>query len=361
MRFQKSPPPAPFSGRDRIMVFLCLGALAVFFAVRVASKPEFWKALNKKPGQQEVVQTNDDPSLLQGNENFFGDVGGQTGLPDEAPVIEAKTDLSIPRDKLKPVRDNTMGIRAKELPSYYATLDFAQKVEARSLLQNAEAVPYTMLMAEPWGYRGRPVSIKGRLRRFMPIKPGRNPYGLQQLYDAWVFTEDSGSNPIHVVCSGAPMGLKPAEVYRNDPPEVALVGYFFKTQGYQSAGDGSTEVSLHTAPLVLAGTMNYLPVAKGETRDIASEMVPWLWWFAIGVAALTVMVLWNFAMSDWTFRQTRAHGLLQPQGTPNFEGVDALSTNEMLYELAQDSTAGVYSEPHLVGIDSFTDSSIGQY
>jgi hypothetical protein len=343
------------------MVFLAIGALALFFAVKLGMDPKFRAALNKKPGQQNIVEQNQDPGLLRNDENFFG--GGTSDAVASADPVAIGTgpDLSIPKDRLKPVRDNTMGIRAKELPSYYATLDYAQKVEMQSLVPNAERVPYTMLMAEPWVYRGKPVSIKGRLRRLVPITAGRNAFGLRQLYDAWVFTEDSGSNPIHVVCSAAPSGLQPAEVYRNDPPEVSLVGYFFKTQGYQSEGDGSTDVSLHTAPLVLAGSMNFTPVAKAETRDLASEMVPWLWWFAIGVAALTVMVLWNFAVSDWTFRQTRAHGLLHPQGSPNFDGVDALSTNEMLYELSLDSDAGRYGDHTLRLADEYSDVAIGEY
>lgn len=353
MRFQKSPPPKPFSGRDRIIVLLFLGALGIFLAVRVGSNPKFWKAINKKPGETEPV-INNDPSLLRNDENLFSNGGDLTPEPTGPVTIDAAPTLTIPRDKLKPVRDNTMGIRSKELPAYYATLRFVRDTSPADLNQMAERVPYTMLMAEPWVYRGKPIELKGRLRRLVPIKAGMNSHGLEQLYDAWVFTDDSGSNPFHVICSAPPKGVEPAEVYRNDPPEVSLVGYFFKTQGYQSQGDGSEAVSLHTAPLILAANLTTKPAVVAETRDLAAEMVPWLWWFALGVAALLGMVLWNFAMSDWSFRQTRAHGILHPQITPDFEGVDALSTSEMLYELSRDGNAGIIGDPFAIA-DVYSD------
>ena len=344
MRFQKSPPPAPFSGRDRLMVLAMLVGLAIFFAVRVGSNPNFWKAVNSNPGEIEPA-VNDDPAVLRPDENLFANSDGQASEPTGPVTIQSQADHSIPRKDLKDVRDNTMGIRSRELPSYYAALRFVQDTPIEQLQNHAETIPYTMLMAEPWVYRGKPITLKGRLRRLVPIKAGVNTHGIEQLYDAWVFTEDSGSNPFHVICSGKPANLEPAEVYRNDPPEVSLIGYFFKAQGYQSNGDGSEVVSLHTAPLVLAGTLSRTPIVVAETRDLAAEMVPWLWWFALGVGALLGMVLWNFAMSDWSFRQTRAHGILHPTPSPNFEGIDALSTSEMLYELSRDSNAGIAVDP----------------
>ncbi len=337
MRFQNSQPSPPFGGRDRVMVFMFLGALLIFFAVKVGSKPEFWKAMKKKPGDlMEHSEVDTNPAVLLDDQNLFTQGGTETIAPPATVSVTGDSELRIPKGNLKPVRDNTMGIRASERPSYYATLKYARETDPAWAAEKSQHIPYTMLMAEPWEHRGKLVSIKGRLRRLVPMAAGANRSGISTLYDAWVFSEDSGSNPIHVVCSTIPPGIEPAAMYNNNPPEVTLNGYFFKTQGYRSQGDGTENVSLHTAPLVLASGLNFIPVVQAESRDIASEMVPWLWWFAIGVAAVLGMVLWNFAISDWSFRHTRAHGLLHAEPVPDFRGVDALSTGEMLYEMSRD-------------------------
>lgn len=351
MRFQKSPPPPPFGGRDRIMVFIFFGALAVFFAVYVTSKPGFWAAWKKNSN----VAGNNDPKVLRDDENLFAtQTKDGTSVPEKPPApvtIESNTELEIPKSALRPVRDNTMGVRTAELPSYFATLKYARDNASKLRAAKAREVPYTMLMAEPWVHRGgKPISVTGRLRGLKRRTVVPNDAGIDQVFDAWVFTRDSGSNPIHVVCLSVPREMLVPElgesvVFKENPPEVSLNGYFFKTHGYQSNGDG-TSASLHTAPLVLASAMANVPVAQAETRDLASEMVPWLWWFAIGVAVVLAMVLWNFAVSDWSFRHTRAHGLLQGEGVPDFHGIDALSTNEMLRELSREglSTRGGPSE-----------------
>ncbi len=335
MRFQKSQPDPPFGGRDRVVVLLFFGALVVFFGVYVSSKPGFWEAVRKDKDTNRPVADTKDPDALLGDEFFIN--RAPTQLPDEPTQVTPSATLGIPRDQLKLVRDNTMGVRLAEQSAYYATLAAAQATTVEQQAELAEAIPYTVLMAEPWRHRGRLVSVTGKLRRLLPLTTEQNAQGITQLYEAWVFSSDSGSNPFRVVCSSVPKTLKFSPMYTENAPEVTLTGYFFKRQGYQSVGDGSRGASLHTTPLILAGNINLVPVVEAKTRDIASEMVPWLTWFTIGIGAVLAMVLWNFAASDWSFRHTRAHGLLKPQVTPDFHGIDALSTNEMLRQLSNEA------------------------
>lgn len=370
MRFQKSqPPPSAFGGRDRVIVFLFFGVLAGFFAIKLGSDPKFWKAMRGEPAKPQTADANRitiDPSALRPDENRFAPPSETSpfGTQPEARIdIETAADLTIPKSDLKSVRDHTLGVRASEIPSYYATLKFARELSPIDMQEKARDIPYTMLMAEPWLHRGKLVSIEGRLRRLVPIPANANQVGVDQLYDAWVFTKDSGSSPVHVVCSAVPADLQPANLYSNNPPEVKLSGYFFKTQGYQSVGDGKREATLHIAPLVLAGSISHIPAVVTKTRDVASEMVPWLTWFALGTGGVLTLVLWNFAASDWAFRHTRAHGLLQPEATPvDFHGVDALSTDEMLHQLSSDShdnsylvdAAFQYSDENILPYDDHT-------
>lgn len=347
MRFQnpEQPPPAPFTGRDRIMVFVVLAAVVVVFAMKLGSNPKFWSALKGKPSEAiSKAKTLRDPDtrMLRPDEVL---IPSASDANRAAPVLRSGPitlgdDLVIPKSALKSVKDNSLGIRAAEREDYYATLSAAAQTPLGEQTLVAKRIPYTMLMAEPWEHRGKLVTIKGRLRRLKPVRANGNSFDIQQLYDAWIFTDDSGSSPYHVVCTSIPSDLSPADVFKRSPPEVQVTGYFFKSQGYAAQGDPKkkkkNEVAMHSAPLLLASTMQMQAVAPVETRDIAAEMVPWLWWFAIGIGALLAVVLWNYAASDWTFRHTRAHGILRPETRPDFHGVDALSTEEMLRDLSRD-------------------------
>ncbi len=353
MRFQKSD-PQPFSGRDRRIVFLFLGVLAVFFVVQLVSKPEFrraWSGAESADSGKPVDQlgTPDDGALAD-DEIFIAQP--ESNSSDQAEAALAQPDEpdrrdglpGIPSSALSAVRDHTIGVRAAERSAFYSVLRAMRQRPASDLHPLAERIPYTMVMAEPARHRGRLVLIEGRLRRLVKRRPLNEQAMGEVLYDAWIFTNDSGRNPWHVVCSAVPEDLRPAEAYSGEPPVVRIVGTFFKTEGYESKGDGQAGATLHLAPLLLAGELEVVPVAQAGTRDIASEMVPWLWWFAIAVGAVLAIVLWNFAVSDWTFRHTRAHHLLHGDGSPDFRSVTAVPTGEMLQDLSQDPDPG-WAEP----------------
>lgn len=325
MRFQtNNPPPEPFGGRDRLVVLAFFVVLAMFFGIKVVFNMEEAEA---RRGQNRVAQ---EPAPVGPGDLMDGEVL----ISPVASAEPAANASQIAAAEFKTVRDNTMGIREAELPIYHRTLALARLTAASDQAQQAVTVSYGVLMTEPWKYRGKLISITGRVRRLLPINASANPDGISQLYDAWIFTPDSGSSPYHVVCSSIPEGIEPAEMFNKDPPEVTLRGFFFKRQGYAANGNEDEEVALASAPLLLASGFDLVPVLQTQTRDVASEMVPWLWWFALGIGAVLALLFWNFAASDWAFRHTRTHALLKPQTQPDFQTIDAVPTGEMLRDLS---------------------------
>ena len=331
MRFQQNKKPSePFGGRDRLIVLAFLVVLAMFFGVKV-----WFDLQDAEARRKSEVATQESAPLAPGDLLDDEILLSPSSTEEPAGAGGLSSGPQMVASDFKSVRDNTLGVREAEIPAYHRALAVAQMTSVEEQKRAATKVPYGVLMTEPWKYRGKLISITGRVRRLLPLKTPSNPAGSGQLYDAWIFTPDSGSSPYHVVCSSIPEGIEPSELFNSDPPEVTLTGYFFKRQGY-AAGESEEDVALASAPLLLASGFELVPVVQAQTRDMASDMVPWLWWFALGIGAVLAMVFWNFAASDWAFRHTRAHTLLRPQTQPDFGAVDAVPTSEMLQDLSTD-------------------------
>ena len=116
----------------------------------------------------------------------------------------------------------------------------------------------------PEVYLGKPVTLRGHLRKLVEMPAGENPYGIQTLYEAWLFTSDSQQHPTVLVMTSVPPGLL-EEVRRlkaaNRPVLVNGVsgsGYFFKMYGYPASD------AYRFAPLVLGGRLEWMPPSPGD-------------------------------------------------------------------------------------------------
>ena len=57
-------------------------------------------------------------------------------------------------------------------------------------------------------YKGRLVTLTGRVRKLMHYPAEKNDYGIKTLYEAWLFTDASQQNPTVVVCTEVPPALQ---------------------------------------------------------------------------------------------------------------------------------------------------------
>jgi hypothetical protein len=162
----------------------------------------------------------------------------------------------------------------------------------------------------PEEYRGKLVRIGGYVRELSEWDAAAdNDQGLTTLYQAWVFTEDSFSNPYVVVCSEVSPGLRD-QIRRQGKQaikeRVEVVGVFFKIWKYE-ARDGT-----RGAPMILAHRLEWKPTTAPQSSG------NWIW---IGITVLvfvvfpgTVLAIQAASRKDREFRERRLQSL--PSFTP---------------------------------------------
>jgi hypothetical protein len=224
------------------------------------------------------------------------------------------------------------GIRAGESGAYYRVLDHARRVDPETLRRAAarflasrqkasgsaavrrlpaEEFPVFVDLYEnvrrPEVYLGKPVTLRGHLRKLVEMPAGENPHGIRTLYEAWLFTSDSQQHPTVLVMTSVPPGLL-EEVRRlkaaNRPVLVNGVsgsGYFFKMYGYPAAD------AYRFAPLVLGGRLEWVPPRPGDL-DRSLPVV-----LATGVVVFGLPIGWFVWKNRSEDRRRRKH---RAAGTP---------------------------------------------
>lgn len=306
MRIRSSGNSHYQSRRDRFRIIGLIAALGlVLFAMRLAARPETWRRFLQLDDRPPAGTVDDfaerraekapppDPDDLSPDE--FRTVGGSVVDEDstQSPGEEAPLDRAAIAKALAEVSDDRLGIRRKELPVYHALLAELRDADLASLNRQARAdVSYHAVSEDPGAYRGELLLIEGRMKRLLRFDAAPNPYGLDRLYEAWVFTVDSDGNPYRVVCSEVDDGTPEGELKELVP--VRLVGRFFKIERYL-ARHGKT----HPAPLVLAKRLEWVRPTPLETNHEA--LSKWVLGVALGIAAVLALTLWRISVGDRRF------------------------------------------------------------
>ena len=251
----------------------------------------------------------------------------QSPSQDGEPLYDEIATVRIDKRYLDVVKDNTLGILRDESDVFYRLLDHARRVPSATLERAGEReVQYINLMTEPDRFRGEPITIEGDLWRLYEFEAGQNRYGVNRVYEGWVFTGDSSNHPYRIICTSLPKGIEPGENLRKP---VRITGYFFKREGYPSQG------GVHVAPTLLARRIGINPMPNGI--PLTAGIVPYMTGaiMAVGLALLVTIV--SFAISDE--RSTRS-GLqrLRRQPQMSFAGLEitpAIPVEESLRQLAE--------------------------
>ena len=224
---------------------------------------------------------------------------------------------------LEPILDKTMGLRFEERDAYFRVLELAHQTplsdqqslawdfrEARRLgnprhaNRKPELFPTLVdVINNPELYRGRPVTLHGVMRRLTKFDPGKNDRNIGEVYEAWVYTDDSHAKavkrtpdkkagaqheqeleevivPSVVVFQGKPEGLS---VGGDLAEEVRFTGYFFKLYQYES------QDRFTVAPLFLAGEVEWrmspepykpkpLPTEIYLLITLVFVVIAFVWW-----------------------------------------------------------------------------------
>jgi len=157
------------------------------------------------------------------------------------------------------------------------------------------------LMNQSARLRGQVVRGQGIVRRIRRLEPLGDAVklGVPELYEAWIFQDLYGANPICVVVPSLSAGLRPAE---NLQRPVQFAGYFLKAYRYQTAQTVQGKPVERECPLLVGPGLMGLP----EPAKPSADMGNWpktLLGTLLGVFAVAITLVW--AMTWWTRRGDR--------------------------------------------------------
>lgn len=184
-------------------------------------------------------------------------IGQVLGTPTETVVSAAP----LPEPLVGPaafaeVVDNGP-FRNAEQPAWFAVLEAVATAEANELADNSAGVlGYAALSSQPDTYRGRVVTVSGKVLRVEPVTPAENDFGVETLWRSTLQPTGGEVWPMTVYTLEEPAA--PTEPY-----DTVATGVFFKKLSYRWAeGVGST-------PVVVAKRLGAGP----STPDATSEAV----------------------------------------------------------------------------------------
>lgn len=288
------------------MLVLVIMLGLVLFAMKHAQNPQTWYWLTGTPSSPLPTETTS---------------ATETSDPRQS-ALPVNSQLRIPDDLLAEVRDDSVGLRASEIDCYHFILARARDLPQKSLETAASSdATFTALQRQPGYYRGRLLTISGDLRRLTRFPVRENEQGLTVLYEALIFTQDSGTTPYRIRFTTPPQRLPETEVL--DPPiPVRVVGYFFKRDHYIVQDD----LRVHAAPLLLAQRIDRrdpagnVGVAAGLSTTDRRQWTIGLLGFITVVLATCGFLGWRARRSDRRFAQ----GQLKRVTAAPREALDAL-------------------------------------
>lgn len=165
-------------------------------------------------------------------------------------------------------------------------------------------VTYSHVMTEPERYRGTVVRVEGRLlrvNRYAP-PPEAEAAGVSDLFEAWVFNEQVGTNPYCLVFSVWPPQLSTdllGQPRIQQPVRVVFDGFFFKSYNYKSKDRHGTR---RDAPLIVGHTLIVESTGAGEQQSSSTGVYVLLYVF---VGVVISLIFGIVGLTYWYRRADR--------------------------------------------------------
>ena len=151
------------------------------------------------------------------------------------------------------------------------------------------------VFVNPDRYLGKPVTMRGHVRRVMSYDADQDRFASPKLHELWLYTDDSQQNPAVVICSELPPDFPTGDGVVQG---ITVTGYFFKL--YRYAADDANRA----APMLLAhkiewqaGNTSY--AGFGSLGTLATVI-------AMFVGAALLMYLWSNHEGDRRAREALA-------------------------------------------------------
>ena len=190
---------------------------------------------------------------------------------------------------LKDVKDETSNITRDERDPYYEVLAHCRevkreqlKVEGRKTVDGIwrefradpanKHVQFSLLsqiFRKPERIRGEPLFLQGYVRKINTIEAGENEFGIKEIHEVWLFTDDYNKSPYVIICLELPPGM-PIPSERNPTNHVQVAGYFFKLWRFKA----NTERGFWEAPLLLSPGLEWIPPEENVVLAQLKQYLP---------------------------------------------------------------------------------------
>ena len=319
----EGPPPNYLGRRFQLRMMMMVGLLVlVLAAIDRAREPSSWYWLTGPPRPESGSVVS--PTIET--------TSHATATPE---IIAAA--VTIPPGILEKVSDDSVGLRSEEIGPYHQILAQARDVPNIYLETVARDAAFPVLQKQPDHFRGQVISIAGDLRRLMRFPIRENDQGITELYEALVFTSDSGTTAYRVRLT-TPPGDLPVGRRIKPPIPVRLVGYFFKRDQYIVEKD----LRVHSAPMLLAQRIDRRGTVSPGSNQLPTSDADRLWWaltllgVVVGGASLTMLWTWRMRIGDRNF-STRGlkRATAAPEGAiESLEGVETVDPETFFQEMS---------------------------
>ncbi|MFG0334412.1 MAG: hypothetical protein ACF8TS_13695 [Maioricimonas sp. JB049] len=201
----------------------------------------------------------------------------------------------------------------EEAKAYYAILDHARHVDPAALRsqasdflrERAQARPglarrsegtfpsFVDMLQDPAAWRGMPVTLRGHSLRVDRYAAAENEFGIDNLYEMWLVTDDSQGHPATVIFTQKPDDLPVGEGLVDG---IRVTGYFLKLHKY-----GSRDDKVRLAPMILAHTVRWR-----KPTPVQPPVPAWVAYAVVGVV-FTVLIglVWRMRVVDRAARARR--------------------------------------------------------
>ena len=209
---------------------------------------------------------------------------------------------------LEQARDNTT-FRYDERHAWFNLLGVLRKTP-EPVLEKASLgrVSYFQLFEQSNEYRGKLVTIRGRIHRVLSMRAPRNDAGIERYYQLVVQPEDAPDYPIIVYCLELPDGFPTGERVLED---AKITGFYFKRWAYPAKN------ALRTAPTLVAKTLCWIETPTSSQTSLGLGSVLFV---VVAAAAFAVFA------ATYIYTRTRRDTTGRPETAP---ALDALKDIEL--------------------------------
>jgi hypothetical protein len=270
-----------FRGKQRLYGFSGLGhrptaalvalTVVVLLGVGAAVRPGRLSALLAEPPTSEDARGERIDTRLHKKEPlgvFVSPLGGgaadghATNETSEFPSAERQVYFrGVRPDYLSVVRDDTVLV-SKENDAWFHLFDVLDHASERDLQAASEGeLAYVQLYNQPRAYRGKLVSLSGRLRSAEHLSSSKNSYGVESYYKLAIEVGSGGNPPVVIAyVLELPDGIENRKSHDGSLSEsIRLTGFFFKRLAYKA------QDTIRLAPLMAAKTVEWTPEPAAPT------------------------------------------------------------------------------------------------